>query len=106
MQKNRGIKGYNNLDKDELLKAILLSALSPDKLRSISKLRKVKNYKNMSEDELLNAFENSKTFKDSAKINKENQDDDEIIRDLRFLYELEDNYYEPRKIKGAFSHSM
>ena len=31
--KNRGIKGYNILDKDELLKTILLSALSLNELR-------------------------------------------------------------------------
>ena len=101
--KNRGIKGYNSLDKDELLKTILLSALSLDELRSISKFRKIKNYENMSEDELLNAFEDSKPFKDSKEINKENRDDDdEIIRDFRFIYEPEENYYEPRKAKGAF----
>ena len=56
----------------------------------------------MSEDELQNAFKNSKPFTDSKEINKENQDDDEIIRDLRFLYEPKENYYEPRKTKGAF----
>ena len=56
----------------------------------------------MSEDGLLNAFENSKPFKDRKEINKENQDDDEIIRDLRFLYEPKENYYEPRKTKGVF----
>ena len=100
--KNRGIKEYNKLDKDELLKNILLSSLWLDELRSISKLRKIKNYENMSEDELQNAFKNSKPFKDSKEINKENQDDGEIIRDLRFLYEPEENYYEPRKTKGAF----
>ena len=65
----------------------------------------MKNYENMSEDELLNAFEGSKgpkPFKDSKEIKKENQDDDEMIRDLRFLYEPEEDYYEPRKTKGAF----
>ena len=56
----------------------------------------------MSEDELLNAFENSEPFKDGKEIRKEKQDDDEIIRELRFLYEAEENYYEPRKIKGVF----
>ena len=100
--KNRGIKGYNSLDKDESLKTILLSALSLDELRSVSKFRKIKNYENMSEDELLNAFEDSKPFKDSKEIKKENRDDDAIIRDFRFLYEPEENYYEPRKAKGAF----
>ena len=30
--KNRGIRGYNNLDKDKLLKTTLLSALSLDEL--------------------------------------------------------------------------
>ena len=63
--KNRVIKKYNNLDKDGLLKNILLSSLSSNELRSISKLRKIKNYGNMSEEELLNAFENSKPVKDS-----------------------------------------
>ena len=56
----------------------------------------------MSEDELQNAFKNSKPFKDSKEINKENQDDGEIIRDLRFLYEPEESYYEPRETKDAF----
>ena len=74
--KNRGIKGYNNLDKDGLLKIILLSLLSLDELRSISKFRKIKKYENMSEDELLKAFEDSRPFKDSKEINKENQDND------------------------------
>ena len=41
--KSRGIRKYNKLDNDELLKNILLSSLSFDKLRSISKLRKIKN---------------------------------------------------------------
>ena len=56
----------------------------------------------MSEDELLHPFDDSKPFKDSKEIRKENKDDDEIIRELRFLYEAEENYYETRKIKGAF----
>ena len=68
--KNGGIRGYNNLDKDELLKTILLSTLSFGELRSISKFRKIKSYENMSEDELLNAFDNSKHFKNSKEINK------------------------------------
>ena len=68
--KNRGIKKYNKLDKDELLNNILLSFLSFDELRSISKLKKIKNYESMSEDELENAFKNSKPFKDNKEINK------------------------------------
>ena len=100
--KNRGIKGYNNSDKDELLKTILLSALSLDELRSISRFKKINNYENMSEDELLNAFKDLKPFKDGKDIRKENQNDDEIMRDLRFLYEQEENYYERRKTKSAF----
>ena len=42
--KNRDIKNYNNLDKDELSKNILFSSLSFNKLRLISKLRKIKSY--------------------------------------------------------------
>ena len=56
----------------------------------------------MSEGEVQNAFKSSKPFKSSKEINKENQDDDEIKRDLRFLYEPKENCYEPRKAKGAF----
>ena len=56
----------------------------------------------MSEDELLNAFKSSEPFKDSKEIKKENRNDDEIIIDLRFLYEAEENYYESRKIKVPF----
>ena len=99
--KNRVIKRYFSLDKDELLKTILLLSLSLGKLKSVLKFRKIRNYENMSENELLNAFKDSKPFRDSKEI-KKNRDDDEIIRDLRFLYEAEENYYEPRKIKGAF----
>ena len=102
ISKNRGVKKHNNLDKDELLKNILLSSLSFIELRLISKLRKIKNYENMFEDELQIGFKNSKPFKDSKEIKKENLDDDEMIRDLRFLYEPKENYYEPRKTKGAF----
>ena len=86
--KSRDIKKYNQLDKDEVLKNILLSSLSFNESRLISKLRKIKNYKNISEDELQNALKNSKLpFEDNKEIKKKNQDDDEIIRDLRFLYE-------------------
>ena len=53
----------------------------------------------------MNAFKDSKPFKNSKEIGKENRDYDEIIRDLRFLCEAEENYYEPRKIKGAFGGS-
>ena len=60
--KNRDIKNYNNLGKDELLDNILFSYVSLDELRSISKLRKIKNYENMPEDKLQNAFKNSKPF--------------------------------------------
>ena len=66
--KNRGIKKYNNLDKNELSNNILLSPLSSNELRLICKLRKIKDYENMCEDELQNTFKNSKPFKDSKEI--------------------------------------
>ena len=74
--KNRGINDYNNLDKDELTKNILVSSLSSNELRSILKLRRIKNYENVSEDETQNILKNSKPFKDSKEKKKENQDDD------------------------------
>ena len=54
----------------------------------------------MSQDKFLNAF------KDTKEIKNENQDDDEIIRDLRFLYEPKENYYGSKKTKGAFGGIM
>ena len=60
----------------------------------------------MSEDELLNTFEESekpKTPKTIKQIRKENYDSDEIIRDLRALYESDEDYYEPKRIKSAFN---
>ena len=55
----------------------------------------------MSKDELLSAFKESIPFKDIEEI-KENRDEIEIIRDLRALYEPEEDYYKPQKIKGSF----
>ena len=46
IENNRGIKRYNSLDKDELLKTILLLSLSLGELKSISKFRKIRNYEN------------------------------------------------------------
>ena len=51
IENNRGIKKCNSLDKDELLKTILLLSLSLGELKSISKFRKIRNYENMSEEE-------------------------------------------------------
>ena len=82
--KNRVIKKYISLDKDELLKTILLLSLSLCELNSVLKFRKIRNYENMSENELLNAFKDSKPFRDSKEI-KKNRNDDEIIRDLRLF---------------------
>ena len=42
-------------------------------------------------------FKNSEPFKDSKEIKKENRNEDEIIRDLRVLYEPEEDYYKPKK---------
>ena len=44
---NRGIKKCNSLDKDELLKTILLSSLSLGELKLISKFRKIRSYENV-----------------------------------------------------------
>ena len=56
----------------------------------------------MSKDELLDAFKKSEPFKGIKEIKKENRDENKIIRDLRALYEPEEDYYEPQKIKIAF----
>ena len=84
-------------------KEIDLSSLSLSELKLISKVRKIKNYEDMSKDELLSAFKKSEPFKDIKEISKKNIDENKLIRDLRTLYEPEEeNYYKPQKLKGAF----
>ena len=56
----------------------------------------------MSKDELLRVFKKSVPFKGIEEIRKENHDENKIIRDLRALYEPEEDYYKPQKVKGAF----
>ena len=112
--KNRKIKGCKSLDIDELLKTfnilmktiqeIDFSGLSFGELKLIAKFRRIKDYENMFKDELLDTLKKSEPSKDIKDIRKENRDDDKIIRDLRTLYELEEekDYYKPQKVKGAF----
>ena len=80
--------------------------LSYKELKAVAKIRKIKDYKRMSEDELLKALEESekpKPPKTIKEIRKENYDSDKIIRDLRALHESDEDYYEPKKINGAFN---
>ena len=80
--------------------------LSYKELKAVAKITKIKDYKRMSEDELLKALEESekpKTPKTIKEIRKENYDSDKIIRDLRALHESDEDYYEPKKINGAFN---
>ena len=72
--------------------------LSYKELKAVTKIRKIEGYKRMSEDELLKTLEESekpKTPKTIKEIRKENYDSDKIIRDLRALYESDEDYYEP-----------
>ena len=80
--------------------------LSYKELKVVAKIRKIEGYKRMSEDELLKALEESekpKSPKTIKEIRKENYDSDKTIRDLRALYESDDDYYEPKKIKVPFN---
>ena len=57
----------------------------------------------MSEEELLKALEESEKPKPPEtikEIRKENYDSDKIIRDLRALYESNENYNKPKRING------
>ena len=90
--KNRNIKGYKSLDKDELLKTLNMlvktvkeidfSSLSLNELKLIAKFRRIKNYENKSKNELLGAFKKSGPFNDIMEIKKENRDENKIIRDF------------------------
>ena len=65
-------------------------------LRLIAEVRRMKSYEDMSKDELLSTFKKSDHFKDIKEIRKENRDENKIKRDLRVLYEPEEeDYYKP-----------
>ena len=105
--KNRKIRGYKGLSKDDLLRDLNilvktskeadLSILSFSELKLIAKVRRIKNYESMSKYELLSAFKNSIPFKGVKEIKKENRDENKIIRDLRVLCEAGEGYYKPQK---------
>ena len=75
-------------------------------MKAVAKTRKIEGYKKMSEYGLLKALEESENLKPPKtikEIRKENYDIDKIIRDLRTLYESDEDYYETRKITDAFN---
>ena len=80
--------------------------LSYRELKTVAKIRKIEGYERMSEDELLKALEESEKPKPPStikEIRKGNYDSDRIIRDVRALYESDEDYYEPKDIKGTFN---
>ena len=80
--------------------------LSYKEIKAVAKIRKTEGYKKMSEDDSLKALEESektKPPKTIKEIRKENYDRDKIIRDLRALYESDEDYYVPKNIKSAFN---
>ena len=66
--------------------------LSLKELRAIAKIRSINDYKSMSKDKLLSLFDKSeqiKKTKTARDIRKETFDNDQILRDIRTLYESE-----------------
>ena len=59
----------------------------------------------MSEDKLLTALNASESVKTIREIRKENQDDDKIFRNLKFLFDPEKDHCEPKKIASAFNNN-
>ena len=86
----------------KIVKEIKMSNLSLTKLKLIAKISSIKDYENMSKDKLLSAFEKSEPVKTIKEIRKENYGSNKKIRYLRSLYESEDDYYKPQKIKSPF----
>ena len=84
------------------VKEIGFSGLSLSELKLIAKFRRIKNYENVFKDELLDALKKSEPFKEIKELRIESRDDDKIIRDLRVLYEPEEDYYKQQKVKSAF----
>ena len=88
------------------IKYIIMLTHSYKKLNAVAKIRKIEGYKRMSEDELLQApeeSENSKHPKTIKETRKKTYDSDKIKRNIRALYESQEEYYEPKRIKSAFN---
>ena len=73
--------------------------LSLTELRAIAKNRGIKEYKSMSKDKLLRIIDKSEQVKRTKAIRdirKRNFNSDKILREIRTLYESEEeDYYEP-----------
>ena len=59
----------------------------------------------MSEDKLLRALNASESVKTIREIRKENCDEDKIIRDLDFTFDLGRDHNEPKKTVSAFNNN-
>ena len=83
-------------------------SLSLVELRAIAKMEGIKGYKSMYKDKLLSMLDESeqvKKIKAVRDIRKKNFDSDKILREIRTLYESEEDYYVPVRISNAFNNS-
>ena len=82
--------------------------LSLKQLRTNGKIRDIKDYKSMSKDKLLSMLNKSEQIKETKAIRdirKENFNGDKIIRDIRTLFEPEEDCYEPLRASNAFNNN-
>ena len=84
-----------------------MTNLSHDEIKQKAKNSGIKNYKSQPVDKLSNILnkteEAEKKTKAVGDIKKEKSDSNKILRDIRTLYESEEDYYEPVKISSAFN---
>ena len=75
-------------------------------LKLIAKNRGIKCYKSMTKDKLFSMLNTPEQRKQTIKdIEEENFDTGKILRDMRTLFELEEDYYEPLKISKVFDNN-
>ena len=89
--------------------------LLSNELKVIANIRGIKGYESMSKDKLFSAlivFKNEDHDADLANINKtireiqkENRDEDKVLRDLGFLFNPEKDHYEPKKTVSTFNNN-
>ena len=96
----RGIKGYESISKSESVK---------ESEKNFDDTESTKN-KDYNADEILKTTKSDPTKKKkkdksiTRKIREENCDEKKILRDLRFLLDLEKDHYEPKKTVTAFNN--
>ena len=107
--KNRGIKNYQNMSREELLSTLdksehIIKNLSKNGLERIARNRRINNCKNMSKEDLLVAL--LKSNKSRIELRRSEDNNAEIKKTIKIFNERRNNFpkLEIKKIRTKFRY--